>query len=623
MHYHECRRLTENPLWTPSTLPRLIAKVLLTIKADRRTGRTLDDLMPSYSTSSTLPLSFDEIALAQDVFRLLGTYEKIDKDRDRYTLDLVDYGMWEEEDFFILVRKILSCTVTLYDASANPVGVGVSPGLSRIRHSCKPNCQVIFPLSPVGKNAMRLVATSSIQPGEEITLSYVDLCLPIHLRHEALEVFAFDHSTCSTCSNIPVDPRWTALHASCLKGGHIPLSSRQRSVEVKDGRLVEYETCLKCLKRVSIRRLIRTYDHFTENAKTIWDKERGGVLAHSLRPTESSITKEIRTLKSLITTILETHPAETYPIPHLQVRLGRLCRMLPMNMDRLLDALGQFKEAYQSIHRLNDEIPNPTTCQLGIELSGIYLDMVKMFKTDYQDTLRVPVDEHHCEEDESDEPPCDDEPSSDEQVENLIQVLGDDPDTDPNQNGKTPPLGTEPPNGPVREQWPPDDEEDVDDELEEFREFVDSWVFEFENTHMHQEDRQHESTGRLDNIVENQDVVKKYLTEGCKDSGTMLKQGHSHPMKPMKPGNGNGIASRPLRGNRLITAKPGECTRDQWMEDNHKRVLSFSRQGRIWIERSRGHLKALGYEDDHPSFRLLESREREVDELEIWFEYEV
>lgn len=59
----------------------------------------------------------------------------------------------------------------------NPRGSGFYPHLRRVNHSCLPNCAVTF----MGVRAV-LRASRRIEPGEELTVSYVPLTDPLHKR---------------------------------------------------------------------------------------------------------------------------------------------------------------------------------------------------------------------------------------------------------------------------------------------------------------------------------------------------------------------------------------------------------------------------------------------------------
>ena len=59
-------------------------------------------------------------------------------------------------------------------------GTGLYSGQAMLNHSCRPNAEIAFPFN----NAMLAVnATSAIEPGEQIFISYLDPCVLERSRH--------------------------------------------------------------------------------------------------------------------------------------------------------------------------------------------------------------------------------------------------------------------------------------------------------------------------------------------------------------------------------------------------------------------------------------------------------
>ncbi|KAK3346132.1 hypothetical protein B0T25DRAFT_551148 [Lasiosphaeria hispida] len=73
------------------------------------------------------------------------------------------------------------------------------PDVSRINHACKPNAYTRFiPKS----QQVSVAAAKDIQPGEEITISYITLGQTYPERKEALQLWGFN-CTCSLCMSSP------------------------------------------------------------------------------------------------------------------------------------------------------------------------------------------------------------------------------------------------------------------------------------------------------------------------------------------------------------------------------------------------------------------------------------
>ncbi|KAK1750171.1 SET domain-protein 5 [Echria macrotheca] len=76
---------------------------------------------------------------------------------------------------------------------------GLYPEIARLNHGCDPNA---FPQYKSRDMSMTAVATRDIQPGEEITISYLPMGLPTRHRLRSLENWGFNCS-CTLCSSAP------------------------------------------------------------------------------------------------------------------------------------------------------------------------------------------------------------------------------------------------------------------------------------------------------------------------------------------------------------------------------------------------------------------------------------
>ncbi|KAF3912350.1 hypothetical protein AA313_de0206657 [Arthrobotrys entomopaga] len=75
--------------------------------------------------------------------------------------------------------------------------LGVFPASARINHSCSPN--VFHRYSPT-INRLTVHALREIQPGEELTTSYIDICHPTVVRRQMLKHWGF-RCRCATCDS--------------------------------------------------------------------------------------------------------------------------------------------------------------------------------------------------------------------------------------------------------------------------------------------------------------------------------------------------------------------------------------------------------------------------------------
>ncbi|KAM7198996.1 hypothetical protein V8F33_004733 [Rhypophila sp. PSN 637] len=110
---------------------------------------------------------------------------------------------------------------------------GLYPEIARLNHGCDPNAYGRFTKADL---TMTAVATRDIEPGEEITISYIPLGLPSVYRQQALANWSFK-CTCALCTSAP-----EASSASDSRRNHlvellhemkqlIPTSSKPLSVE--------------------------------------------------------------------------------------------------------------------------------------------------------------------------------------------------------------------------------------------------------------------------------------------------------------------------------------------------------------------------------------------------------
>lgn len=105
-------------------------------------------------------------------------------------------------------------TFSLSDPFLSEIGVAVSPLLAMLNHTCQPNSAFLFPDYATAKNKkpMRVIATEAIEPGTEITTSYLAGALRGSKRREHLkEHYQFDCG-CELCEieltdDQYVDPR--------------------------------------------------------------------------------------------------------------------------------------------------------------------------------------------------------------------------------------------------------------------------------------------------------------------------------------------------------------------------------------------------------------------------------
>jgi hypothetical protein len=84
--------------------------------------------------------------------------------------------------------------MNISDAELNYIGVGLYPTLSFVNHSCDPNCVISFK----HKSAV-LKAVRPISPGDELSISYIDLTESTSSRRHTLQEAFYFHCNCPRC----------------------------------------------------------------------------------------------------------------------------------------------------------------------------------------------------------------------------------------------------------------------------------------------------------------------------------------------------------------------------------------------------------------------------------------
>jgi hypothetical protein len=146
-----------------------------------------------------------------------------------------------------------------------------------LNHSCTPNAFVAFPYGTHVPDSLRVVANSDINPGEEITVSYVDLGLPLYKRTDVLSTFGIQHARCEHCVEVQSDIRWMGRHG-CAGDGLVPIRGKlitppdhpvspparrlQRSIlRLEQSALQVYHQVVLWLARQRMRPLPRLLEH--------------------------------------------------------------------------------------------------------------------------------------------------------------------------------------------------------------------------------------------------------------------------------------------------------------------------------------------------------------------------
>jgi len=104
---------------------------------------------------------------------------------------------------------------TVYDSEFNTVGVGFFYKASFMNHDCRPNCVALFSGGfqsvSITSVSIQIRCVRPIDAGEEIVISYLDVCLSWLDRSEwLLEHYMFT-CCCSRCKEEQCSENWTDL----------------------------------------------------------------------------------------------------------------------------------------------------------------------------------------------------------------------------------------------------------------------------------------------------------------------------------------------------------------------------------------------------------------------------
>ncbi|WVQ79662.1 hypothetical protein IAT38_001762 [Cryptococcus sp. DSM 104549] len=382
-HARECRALrpTEPP-FLPSTMGRLVAKCLFA-KAEGK------DIVPKHEPM-TLKTIDEETELEELLFELMAYLERATPE-----FDLKSYGLKDEADLQLFARQVQMCTFNLYDHTANHVGLGISPIISKIGHCCTPNAFISFPHGPTHPGGMRVVAMRQINKDEQasltaitlsrrrtdmlrqVTISYVDPGLPLHSRHNPITKAGFEHDECcGLCAgNQEADVRWCILHPGCLGGGLLAVledASEKESAPCTT-------KCTECGKEAAMVDMSDTqYDRLNHELSKFSKLEREGVLI------TCNVSQEQYVLAKALATAQRLFPSSIYPMPLLYHRLARMQASISKDDEaRRLKALANFNHARDGVLRINSDQPSPKAFWIGAQELRYHLELIESYRLNF------------------------------------------------------------------------------------------------------------------------------------------------------------------------------------------------------------------------------------------------
>jgi hypothetical protein len=118
-----------------------------------------------------------------------------------------------------MIQRIKINAFSIYDGVFVCYGFGLYHPGNFMNHSCRPNALQTFLFQESNCPTLHVTAFDDIVSNQEICISYVDTCCPIHIRHQQLNTNYFFDCRCDECCNISDDAKKMGIHClSCMKG---------------------------------------------------------------------------------------------------------------------------------------------------------------------------------------------------------------------------------------------------------------------------------------------------------------------------------------------------------------------------------------------------------------------
>ncbi|XP_066294493.1 histone-lysine N-methyltransferase SMYD3-like [Branchiostoma lanceolatum] len=213
-HKSECKSIKTVKPETPTDSIRLIARIINKTKTDGPgvPGNSIDELQ---SNLREMPENVKEM------FAQLAVILRMYVGRD---------VMDDAREIFELFGRMTCNTFSICDSEMQYIGIGIYPKMSLFNHSCAPNCVAVF-------NGLRMEvrAIQTIQPGEELLISYVEMLALSKVRKQQLLQQYYFTCRCPSCQDQTKDGMMMAV-----KCGNI--NCKKVIIQV-DG---AYETCKEC-----------------------------------------------------------------------------------------------------------------------------------------------------------------------------------------------------------------------------------------------------------------------------------------------------------------------------------------------------------------------------------------
>ncbi|XP_044147833.1 histone-lysine N-methyltransferase SMYD3 isoform X1 [Bufo gargarizans] len=236
--------------------------------------------------------------------------------------------------------KLTCNSFTISDGEMQDVGVGLYPSMSLLNHSCDPNCVIVFE-----GTRLHLRTVKEIPQGQELTISYIDVKMPSHMRQlQCQRQYCFT-CDCDRCVSKDKDE-------DMLAGGEEASREMERSLTTLEEMRSQnnlMEALTLCKKLINCSQLPNKNIHQLKALDFAMD------LCINLEMWEEALQFALRTLEPYSFYYLNYHPVravQLMKVGKLQLHLG----MFPEAMTTLKQAFEIMKVTHGRDHGLTQDL---------------------------------------------------------------------------------------------------------------------------------------------------------------------------------------------------------------------------------------------------------------------------
>ncbi|KAM9410589.1 histone-lysine N-methyltransferase SMYD3 [Pholidichthys leucotaenia] len=353
IHKRECKCLQRLLPRLPTDAVRLAARIIFallsTCKAVSEELYTLEELESHLnSMSEQKKESLSQLASMLELY-----LQQEVPDLTQETLALPPSC---QEPLSIIAKVTCNC-FTISDGELQEIGVGLYPSLSLLNHDCRPNCVMMFE-----GTKMQLRAVQNINPGEELTISYIETLSLTEDRQRQLEDQYHFTCGCQRCDSKDKD----GLMLSGEEAIWQRLKEAQPKLEgLKKDHLPDWQTLLESCSHLLSTVGAKVPD---ENLYKLKITDMALDASVHLGRWEEGLRYGERTLP-----VYRQYYPDPHPVHGVQLmRVGKLQHYL----EKVEEALDTFRQAYKIMTVTHGE-DHPLTTELTMKMEECHGEMTQ------------------------------------------------------------------------------------------------------------------------------------------------------------------------------------------------------------------------------------------------------